>query len=168
MEIRDATPSDADAVRAVHRASITELAPQAYDPEQVEAWAAGCESADYTAAIEADVMEYVVAEDEGIVGFGSLKFARPEGYEAAVDAEVTGVYVNPTVARTGVGTRLYAELEDRARDHGIGTLGLTASRNAVPFYDDHGYERVAERTHEFSGHESTGVTGVVVEMAKEI
>jgi putative acetyltransferase len=144
MEVREATPADADAVRRVHRASIEGLATAAYDPEQIDAWAAGCESADYAAAIGADDVEYLVAEDEGrTVGFGSLSLAPPEGYETRVDAEVTGVYVHPSVAREGVGSRIYAEPERRARERGVGTLGLEASRNAVPFYGAHGYERVA-------------------------
>lgn len=169
MQLRDATPADAEAIREVHASAIRELGTQAYSPEQVEAWARGCESADYTSAIEADELEYIVAERDGdVLGFGSLKLAPPADYDATVDAEVTGVYVDPSVAREGIGTRLYTELEDRARAHGSGTLGLKASRNAVPFYEAHGYERVREHTHEFSSQESTGVTGVVVEMKKPL
>lgn len=169
MRIRDAKPADSEAIREVHATSITELGREAYTDEQVAAWAQGCESADYTAAIEADEIEFIVAEgDDGVVGFGSLKLAPPDSYDAPVDAEVTGVYVHPSVAREGVGSRLYTELEQRARGHGVQHLGLLASRNAVPFYDSHGYERVTEQTHEFSSHESTGVTGVVVEMEKSL
>lgn len=181
MRIRDARPADAEAVREVHATSITELGTQAYTREQVEAWALGCESADYMAAIEAEEMEFVVADpvdpgsdgeaagpEDRVVGFGSLKLAAPEGYETAADAEVTGVYVHPSVARDGVGTRIYGELEERAREAGVGTLVLGASRNAVPFYEAHGYERVRAFDHEFSAHESTGVTGTIVEMAKDL
>ncbi|RDI69873.1 GNAT family N-acetyltransferase [Halopelagius longus] len=169
MEIRDARPSDADAVRATHSDSIEGLGTEAYSDKQVDAWAEGCESADYTPAIESEKSEFVVAEADGkVVAFGSLKRAPPEGYEADVDAEVTGVYVHPSVARDGVGTRIYEELERRARARDVRTLGLSASLNAVPFYENCGYERIREYAHEFSSHESTGVTGVVVEMKKEL
>lgn len=169
MRVREAESSDAEAVRNVHYDSIKGLGAQAYSREQVDAWARGCESADYTAAIEADELEYVVAEIEGdVVAFGSLKRATPDESDADVDAEITAVYVRPTVAREGVGTRVYSELERRARTQGVQTLGLSASLNAVPFYEAHGYERVRERAHEFSSHESTGVIGVVVEMKKEL
>lgn len=47
-------------------------------------------------------------------------------------------------------------------------LSLSASLNAVPFYKAHGYERVREQSHEFSSHESTGVTGSIVEMKKRL
>lgn len=168
MEIRAAEPTDADAVRRVHRASIEGLGPEAYDSEQVEAWASGCESADYASTIADDDVRFVVAERDGdIVGFGSLRLERLAD-ESTADAEITGVYVHPSVAREGVGTALLADLEREARERGRRLLGLSASLNAVPFYDHHGYERVETRTHEFSGHRSTGVEGTVVEMRKEL
>lgn len=167
MRVREATPSDADAVREVHRASIEGLGPAAYAKEQVEAWARGCETAEYS-AIDEDDCYFVVAEDESVVGFGSLRFSSPDGYEAAVDAEVTGLYVHPSVARRGVGSAMLADLEHRAREEGVRTLGLTSSLNAVPFYASQGYERVREYDHEFSGHAAIGVEGRVVEMRKEL
>ena len=169
MSVRDAKPVDAEAVRTVHYASIVGLGPEAYDQQQVKAWASGCGTADYTAAIEADVLDYVVAEREGvIVGFGSLKWEVPDDYEADVGAEVTAVYVLPSVAREGIGTEIYAELEQRARVQGVRILGLSASLPAVPFYEARGYDRVVEYDHEFSSHEDTDVTGRVVEMKKEL
>ncbi|WP_435157857.1 GNAT family N-acetyltransferase [Haladaptatus sp. DFWS20] len=62
-----------------------------------------------------------------------------------------------------VGTEIYTELEQRARAKGAQTLGLSATQNAVPFYESHGYERMREYTHEFSSHEETGVTGTVID-----
>lgn len=169
MRVREAKPTDSEVVRSVHSDSIRGLGTEAYSEEQVAAWARGCESADYAAAIEADELAYVVAEiEDDVVGFGSLELGPPDGYEADADAEVTGVYVHPSVAREGVGTRIYEELERRARARDVRTLGLTASRNAVPFYEAHGYERVREDAHEFSSHESTNVTGIVVEMTKDL
>lgn len=169
MNVRDATPGDAEAVRTVHYASIIGLGPDAYDQTQVEAWASGCGSADYTAAIEADDLEYVVAVRDGVVvGFGSLTCATPDDYEADVDGEVTAVYVLPSVARNHVGTAIHTELAQRAREHDISVIGLSASLPAVPFYEALGYDRVTEYEHEFSSHEGSGVTGRVVEMRTEL
>jgi putative acetyltransferase len=168
VNVRDAVPADAEIIRTVHRDAIVELGPTAYDEKQVEAWAAGCDSMDYTANITRDGTEVLVAEQGGIVGFGSLTLAEPEDCKADADAEVTAVYVHPDATREGVGSTLYEELERRARVHGAGTLALHASRNAVAFYESHGYERVTEHTHEFSTHEATSVTGTVVEMRKEL
>lgn len=168
MEVREATSADVEAIRRVHEVSIQELGRETYDATQVEAWAAGVQSADY-AAVTDEGHYYTVAVDEGtVVGFATLARAAPDGYEADVDAEVTAVYVHPDTAREGVGTALLGDLERQAREEGCATLGLTASTNAVPFYAHHGYERVRERTHEFSGHEDTGVEGTVVEMRKPL
>lgn len=164
VRVRDATAADAEAVRAVHYRSIRDLGRPAYDEEQAEAWAAGCATADYTPDDDPAV-EYVVAESDGVVvGFGALYDGAAEDIEEPVDATVTAVYVDPSVARQGVGTRLHDVLEERARDRGAERLGLTASLPAVAFYEAQGYERVRERDHEFSADEDTGVTGTVVEM----
>jgi len=169
MRIRDATHTDRQGIRAVHVRSIRELGASAYSSEQVDAWAAGRESADYAAPVDAADTEYVVAVDDSeVVGFGSLTLTPPSEYERPTEAEITAVYVDPAVAREGVGTRIYEELERRARDADVDALGLTASRNAVPFYEAHGYERVTDRDHEFSSSEATGVTGTVVKMPKQL
>ncbi len=169
MRVRHATSADAEAVRTVHYASIVGIGPEKYGRRQVEAWASGCGTADYTAGIESDAVEYVVAELDGVVvGFGSLSCESPDGYEAEAGGEVTAVYVLPSVARQGVGTEIYAELERIARKRGIAVLALSASLPAVPFYEAHGYDRVAERDHEFSSREDPGVSGRVVEMQKEL
>lgn len=171
MEIREATPADAEAVREIHAESIRGLGPGAYSEEQVEAWAAGCESADYTVGIESAENRFVVAEDgEELHGFGTLSFDAPEEYEASVDGEVTGVYVRPSSARNGVGSAILDDVERYARERGVRTLGLSASLNAVPFYEARGYDRIREHRREFSTStgRSTSVEGTVVEMAKRL
>jgi putative acetyltransferase len=169
MEIREATTADTEAIRRVHRESIEELGPAAYSSEQVAAWARGCASANYIASIESDDACFVIAEREDeVLGFGSLSFDSPTEYEASVDAEVTGVYVHPSAARDGIGTDLLVALEREARNHGVGTLGLSASLNALGFYERHGYEQVRTYDHEFASDLSTGVTGRVVEMKADL
>ncbi|WP_439025770.1 GNAT family N-acetyltransferase [Haloarchaeobius sp. DT45] len=174
MHVREATLADVPAVRGVHEAAIRELGRQTYSQEQVDAWAAGVASAEY-ADIDDEDCYFVVAERENdgrddpvVVAFGSLWLTDPATDEQSVDAEVTAVYVHPAVARRGVGSQVLAALEREARARGVETLGLTASTNAVPFYEAHGYERVTERLHEFSSHLSTGVEGTVVVMDKSV
>lgn len=166
VTVREATPEDGETIRAVHRESILGLGPAAYDRDQVEAWAAGCADADYAAGIEGEDPFLVATEGDDIVGFGSLSVGPPENYAVDVDAEITGVYVRPSVAGRGVGSALLAALEERARAAGVDRLGLTASANAVDFYESRGYERVRIYRHEFSAERSTGVTGRVVEMER--
>ena len=163
MHVREARPDDADAVFEVHRAAIAELGPEAYDDEQVAAWGAGGSADDYE--FESDGYTFVVAETDGrVVGFGSLRHGPSPSLESPADAEVTAVYVLPSLVRRGVGSRLLAAMETEAEERGFETVGLCSSLVAVPFYDANGYDRVADRTHAFSG----GVEGRAVEMKREL
>lgn len=169
MNLREAGPDDVAAVRDVHEAAIRGLGPAAYDDEQVEAWAAGCESAEYGDITDPESRFVVVETDDGdVVGFGCMRFDPGEEYEIDADAEVTGMYVHPDVAGDGVGTAILADLEDAAADRGGELVVLTASLNAVDFYEHRGYERALSMDHEFSAAESTGVTGTVVVMRKTL
>ncbi|PSP40943.1 GNAT family N-acetyltransferase [Halobacteriales archaeon QH_6_64_20] len=160
VEVREATPADALAIRDVHLASIEGLGSSAYGAEQVAAWAHDRDPEEYP--IDAEDTYFIVAERETIVGFGWLAFESGAHLVSEVDAEVVAVYVHPAVARQGVGSALLAELEAAARERDVETLGLWASLPALCFYLSHGYERVAEHTHEFA----PGTKGRVVEMER--
>jgi len=161
--VREATPEDASRIRDVHLASIEGLAWKAYDDEQVRAWAHDRHPDEYP--IESTDTFFVVAEQNGqITGFGWMKPDADDYFGTTVDGEITAVYIHPSVARQGVGTRIYAELEAEARRNGVISLGLWASLNAVPFYEAQGYQRITEHTHEFA--EDT--EGTVVEMTKSL
>ena len=161
--VREAVPDDAPRMRDLHLASIEALGPQAYSDEQVAAWAHDRDPAEYP--IASDETHVLVAEhDERLLGFGWLKPEADDYLETAVDGEITALYVHPSVARQGVGTRLYAELEAKARRRGVESLGLWAARNAVSFYEAQGYRRVTDHTIEFDDD----IEGTVVEMRKNL
>lgn len=164
MQVREATPEDADGIQTVHAEAIAELASADYTQEQIDAWLEPIESADYE-SITSSEYYYVVAENgEEIVGFGSVCSETPDGYESTVEGEITGVYVHPSVAGEGVGTSMLSALETEAQAQNIRRLGLESSINAVPFYESHGYERVRKLTHEFGGT----VKGPAIEMQKRL
>lgn len=140
VTVRPVRPDDQSAILSLHQASIRAFGPEAYDPQQVRAWAVKDEP-DYR--IDDDDHRVVVAERTGeLAGFGDLDYPA---------AEITAVYVNPDHNRTGVGTAILEDLEAAAGRDGIEQLGLLASKNAVGFYADAGYERVQERLHETGG-----------------
>ena len=161
--VREAVPGDTVRMRDVHLASIEELGPQAYSEEQVAAWAHDRDPAEYPVE-SPDTVVLVAERDERVVGFGWLKPDADNYLKPAVDGEIAALYIHPSVARQGVGTRLYTELEAEARQRGVGSLGLWASRNAVSFYRAQGYRRVTDHTIEFDD----GVEGTVVEMRKNL
>lgn len=163
ITVREATVDDADRIRDVHVASIEGLAEQAYDESQVAAWAHDRDPDEYP--IDAPETYAVVAErDDRLVGFGWTKADADDYFLAAADGEITAVYVRPSVAGEGVGSRIYGELEAHARGQGVESLGLWASLNAVAFYESRGFTRVTDHVHEF--HD--GVEGTVVEMRKSL
>lgn len=115
----------------LYYASIIGLGPAVYDQRQVEAWASGCGSTDYTAAIEGDMLDYVVADRDGVtVGFGSLKKETLDNYEADIGTKVTAVYVLPSVAREEMGTEIYTELERHRRKNLISNKRFQGYRSS--------------------------------------
>jgi putative acetyltransferase len=182
VTVREALPGDAEAVMAAHVAAIEQLGPGAYDDEQVAAWAERPDGAEpYREQARAgDDEVFVVAEREApraserreaprasesraapgdVVGFGHLvPPGEREADHPAGEGEVRAVYVHGDHAREGVGSALLAHLEERARERGLSALVLWASRNAVGFYERHGYERVRGTTHETTGGVKLAVT----------
>lgn len=135
--IRSAVPDDFIAIDEIHATAIRRLARGHYDADEIEAWSRGGDRERFVERL--DSSDVVVAEVEGEpVGFGRLDPERPE---------IVAVYVHPERGRRGVGRRLVAALEERARDRGRDEIELDASLNAVGFYVRLGYERLRERTH---------------------
>jgi putative acetyltransferase len=179
VEVRAARREDRRALRDVHVASVRGLGGEAYDEQVVDAWVGDEERDPGQYRVEGDDVAFLVAVDDGgeesadvtdatsnapdeVVGFGELRVGEPEEYDVEADAEIRAMYVAPDYAGEGVGTALLDELESRARERDVESVVLTASLNAVPFYERHGYERLRENRHTFGGE----VTGRVVEMRK--
>lgn len=172
--VREAREADTERMAAAHAASTVALGREAYSEAQVRAWSLGR----YEYPVGKEGVHLVVAvrertEDaenapeesfEEVLGFGEVRFEAADYLTADVAGEVRAVYVHPAAARQGVGRALYEELERAARAEGVGSLGLWASLNAVPFYERQGFERVTEHDHEFANE----VAATVVEMRTEL
>jgi putative acetyltransferase len=143
MQVRPATRADVEAVYDLHVASIRAFGPSAYDEQQVTAWAeTEFQGIDDHYPVAEPGHQFVVATRAGeLAGFGHL---------AVEEREIQAVYVHPDHARAGVGSALLAHLEGAAYGLDLPELELTASLNAVPFYREAGYERVAETVHHTS------------------
>jgi len=153
FHVRRARREDADAIGRVHVTAIRELCRNHYSPAEIEAWAAPREPEHYLEAIEHK--EFYVADDDGVVGFGTLN---------PVGGEVEAIYVNPVVNRRGVGRELLCTLEGRARELGLKSLHLCASLNAVQFYERANFERQQDTSHRLA----SGVEIACVLMSKEL
>ena len=163
VSVREAVAGDAQQICDVHLSSIEGLGTQSYTEKQVAAWAHDRSPDEYP--IESEDTFFAVAEDTtGVVGFGWMKSEAGEYLQTDVEGEITAIYVHPSVARNGVGSRIYSKLETKAMQQGLESLGLWASRNAVPFYETQGYERAGERSYEYRD----GIELTVVGMAKQL
>ena len=138
--VRRALPDDAEAVCAVHKASVRGLCAGRYSPEQIEAWIGDRRPERYRHAVTEGGEAMVVAERRGGGGAGIVGFASLQG------AEVVAVYVSPAAAGRGTGAALLRAIEREARARGVDRLHLSASLNAVPFYEAMGYRRVHATT----------------------
>ena len=155
--VREATPDDVEAIRAVHASSIRGLATAHYDDRQIDSWS-DVDEDDY--ALPAEGFHVVVAEvsDTGEEGErGVVEGAEGAGEEGSIagfgaldleSGEVRAVYVHAEHAGEGVGSSVLGELEERAARAGLADLHLTASLNAVPFYERHGWVSTEPTTHE--------------------
>jgi GNAT superfamily N-acetyltransferase len=138
LTIREAQAADSAAIAAIHAGAIRGLCSSHYEPHQIEAWASRRTKALYDRVLQTQAIQ--VAERDGqMVGFGQLDLES---------GQIIAVYVAPESARTGVGEAILRHLEAIARLHGWSRLHLTASLNAVPFYEKMGYERVGPFEHE--------------------
>jgi len=140
MEIRDAEPDDADAVRQVAHRSFE--ASYALDPSAIEALLEGPFGEDRLASRIADAgTTWLVAERDGeVAGFAEL---------TVDEVEVAWLHVHPEHRGVGIGTGLLERLRE-ALPPGVGRLRasvLDANVGGETFAQRHGFEHVdrAER-----------------------
>jgi GNAT superfamily N-acetyltransferase len=84
--------------------------------------------------------EVIVAEiGRRIVGFATI--VADEGN----DAELEGLFVEPTEWRRGIGTALVHAIEREAAAWGANRLHVLANQNALRFYEAAGFSKVGEK-----------------------
>ena len=129
-DLRPISPADAARCAEIARASIFGLA-SAYSPGQQAAWADRF-TAERMAELIADSYALGAFQGERLAGFGML---------SAPMAEIGYLYVEPDAAGQGLGAALMLALLAEARAHRLAAVSLTASLNAVEFYERFGFAR---------------------------
>jgi ribosomal protein S18 acetylase RimI-like enzyme len=129
--VRRATLEDSEAICNLHVASIERLCSTHYSASQIVSWAGFMKPELYAPVILDPDRCFVVAEEARVVvGFGQLNRSA---------AEIEAIYVHPAHARMGIGRSLMRFLEQEAQKAGLRALRLTATLNAVEFYQRCGY-----------------------------
>lgn len=154
MEIREAEPSDAPAVREVadeawHAAHADILGPGTVE-EVLEEW---YDVDGLREAIGREDGHFLVADDGEVTGFAQ---AHPTE-DGPADAVLPRIYVRPDRWGEGVGSALLARVFERLAAEGCEDLWLAVLADndvARPFYEARGFEIHEERTVELFGVET--------------
>jgi len=132
MEIRDATPGDADAACRVLRESISQLcvADHGNDPTILNAWLAN-KTPEIVAgwAVQEGNSLLLAVEGDAVLAVGSVTDA----------GQITLNYVAPAARFRGVSRALIKALEARALERGNTRCTLTSTETAHRFYQTVGY-----------------------------
>ncbi|MDR2687789.1 MAG: GNAT family N-acetyltransferase [Oscillospiraceae bacterium] len=142
IRIRKAILDDAPACAEIHcrgwETAYADIVPAQYlaqrRPQRPARWQANLSQPDHEI--------YVPVLDGNVVGFLSLR--QPDAHENLPGCyyEVGGIYLDPTVYRQGIGRRLMAFAEDRAREKGKTAMMLWVFEDNAPsrrFYEACGY-----------------------------
>lgn len=158
VHIRAAVLADVPALEALVDASIRVLGANYYSASEIES------SMRYVFGTDTTMIRdgtYVVLESaEGILGAGGWSFRRtPFGGDQATPvrnadhrkpgidpAVIRAMFVHPSAARLGVGSRILEACEARAQEAGFARLELVATLSGVAFYERMGYH-AAETLH---------------------
>lgn len=154
IRIRSASVADAEAVAALHRASILRGCVGDYSPTQIRAWLAVLTPDVYPPLI-ASTSFRIALEDDAVCGFA----ATSVGEEL-----INAVYVAPFAMGKGVGQTLVADAEEALLTAGRHEAKLNATLNAVEFYRWLGYIDVGHASNRLS----SGVAMACVAMRKSL
>lgn len=132
---RPATEADLAVLWALRTRAVRISCASHYPPEVIDTWSAAAPPATMPLLVRAG--GGIVAEDAGrLLGYAVLD---------AETGEVDAVFVDPGAHGQGIGRALLAALEAMARAQDLDRLFLSASLNAVPFYERAGFRALRER-----------------------
>jgi len=140
MEVRNATPADAEAIRDIARRSMEasySLSPAAIDTA-VRNWYSDEQFAEKFDDEELFVL--VVESEDGVLGFSESTVVGDRG-------DVLWLHVDPMYRGEGVGTELFERTGEVLSEHGAESLRgrvLADNEQGNTFYEDHGLVRTGE------------------------
>lgn len=140
MEVRKATPADADAIRDIARRSMEasySLSPAAIDTA-IGKWYSDEELAE---KLDDEELFVLVAESEdGVLAFSESTVVGDRG-------DVLWLHVDPMYRGEGVGTVLFERIEEVLSEHGAESLRgrvLADNEQGNTFYEDQGLVKTGE------------------------
>ncbi|MFB6179021.1 MAG: GNAT family N-acetyltransferase [Halorientalis sp.] len=151
MEVRSATPTDADAIATVARASLSDSYGQFIDEETiveiVDTW---YDTDRLTELLDDENEHFMLAcEDDEVVGFvqGALLGEDPP------TGDIDWLHVAPQFRGQHIAEQLLGHFQDTVEDLGAQQLRgkvLAQNEDGAAFYDEHGFERADARSISFA------------------
>ncbi|WP_298772364.1 GNAT family N-acetyltransferase [uncultured Shewanella sp.] len=127
--IRFATHQDVERVWAIRTEAILKSCAQFYAAQKVSAWADSPMPKDFS-HILVTLKAIVYEEKSKVLGFGFIDSDKQS---------LESVFVDPFHHGRGIGKILTLALQQQAIETGVQALSLSASLNAVPFYQSLGF-----------------------------
>lgn len=148
---RTATPADLATLWELRTRAVRSACASHYPPDVIEAWCAAPPPVSLPLLVQAGGA--LVAEEDGqVVGYAILNQAT---------GEVDAAFVEPAQQGRGIARDLLRALETMARMRGLARLFLSASLNAVPFYQRAGFQSVREEV--YPHRSGIGIASVFME-----
>lgn len=132
---RPTTEADLPALWSLRTRAVRAGCASHYPPEVIATWCAAAPPASMPLLLRAGG-GVVAQDDDRLLGYAVLD---------ADTGEVDAVFVDPAMHGRGIGQALLEALEAMAREQGLDRLFLSASLNAVPFYERAGFTALRER-----------------------
>ena len=129
LEIRRYLESDTPQLAELFFNSVREGAAGHYSEEQRHAWAPSVPDTEKLRLRLEPIIVFVAEDRSGIVGFMTLD---DTGY-------IDLAFVRPDRIGTGIGSLLYARVEQAAQSQDLPRLFTNASKLAKPFFEKHGW-----------------------------
>jgi diamine N-acetyltransferase len=99
---------------------------------------------------------FIVAEDDGLIGFAELLCSNLDSPVAQVSGgELVRLYVQPRAQRSGIGRALIRETEKLGSSSWLPSIWLSVwedNADALEFYHQLGYAEVGTTTYSFEGN----------------
>jgi GNAT superfamily N-acetyltransferase len=138
IALRAMTATDIPAVRQLHARSFTELAREHHSDIEIAAHVALIFSPGYADELAGANISVAIDQTGCIVATAGWQAMA----DRAVTARIRKVFVDPGMARRGLGRRMVEDAEMRARQFGFADFYVRANINAVPLYRVLGYREI--------------------------
>lgn len=137
MEIRSVQETDLVSLMDLFTDAIEVQGKEHYSAEQVRAWADRATQSSFKDYVLSPTTFVAVDEDNE-----SSPSGTPMGFCGyALDGHITSLYIRPDCAGKGVGKALLQYVLDQAREHGITSFHVEASKMAIPLFEKFGFDK---------------------------